>query len=1010
MNKMQQILIFIACISLVFPGHSFAQRRDKKENTRKIVVSSTIKDESGRVLEGINILDGKGAVAGTTDQSGTFSVEVAFNSILQIEEKGFQDMQIQAGSISSTIVLKKVPFLMDEQDKVPILFDEIKKRRTVGASSSLNPSEFWEYDNIQGLPGSLNGRLPGLLGSSNIRGISNPLFLIDGLPGDINNINVEEVDRVTVLKDANSAILYGTRAVDGVVLISTKRGLPNKRTLNVIAETGLATPVTLPRYLGSADYMKYRNQAAINDGLPAPFTRETIDLYSSRQNPYRYPDVDFYSKEFINDHLSQHKAAVEFSGGNRITRYYANAGWIHQGTLYKVGDATKSGTNKFNVRSNIDVDVTDFIKANISLAAIFNVDRAPVGNFWNDASTIHPYRYSQLLPLSLMSKDLTISDGSTLDNAFLVDGAYVLGGSTLYRDNVYGNQSFENYYTSIDRNIQYKQGLEVDLDRFIKGVTVNAVIGLDMNNLYAQSVSNTYAVYEPVWMDNPSGNDSIISLNKVGNDLRTGVQSVTGQYFRRNTSAYVTVDYHRTFGNLHSVSGTLLGYAGKESYEGLLIPEKAAHMGLRLAYDYAGKYLADFSSAYVNGYKFAPGHRGGFSPSLGLAWVISDENFLKDMVHIDFLKLRGSAGIINFEPSINNYTLWARAFDNAGGSFGWNDGIRSLPARRLSRAANPLLTFQKAKNVNVGLEGYFFKKSLFLDANLFFTTKSGLIVQRNTYPIYMVDNIPYENYEETSYKGMEAGLIYKLGNKQSRLEIGANVLYSVSERVKVDEVEPEPYLYRQGKPADAMFGLEALGFFKDAADIANSPQQAFTTVQPGDIKYKDQNGDNIIDENDRIWIGNSQARWSFGLSFLAKYKSLSLFALGTGRAGGYSYNNGSYFWVQGEQKYSEVVLNSWTEETKTTATYPRMSYGNNTNNFRNSTFWLYKNNYFMLERVQLNWDIPPKLSKALFTQEVEIFVRGENLLRISQDAKIRQLVVGGQPRYHRFYVGLKVKF
>lgn len=1009
MNKMQQILIFIACVLFVVPDQSFAQRRSK-EDARKIVVSSTLTDESGRVLEGIRVLDERGAVVGTTDQSGTFSIEVPFNSILQIEQKGFQNMQISAGSVSSTIVLTAVPFLMDEEDNVPILFDEIKKRATVGASYTLNPSEFWEYDNVQGLSGSVNGRMPGLLGSGNIRGIGTPLFLIDGLPGDISNINIEEIDRITVLKDANSAILYGTKAADGVVLITTKRGLPNKRTLNVIAETGIATPVVLPKYLGSAEYMQYRNQAAINDGLTPPFTQETIDLYTSRQNPYRYPDVDFYSNEFINDHLWQHKAAVEFSGGNRVTRYYTNVGWINQGTLYKIGDAKNTGTNKFNVRSNIDVNVTDFIKANISLATIFNVDKAPLGNFWSDASTIHPYRYSQLLPLSLMSENLTISDGSTLNNVFLVDGAYVLGGSSLYRDNIYGNQSFENYSTSIDRTIQYKQGLQVDLDRFVKGLTANAVIGLDMNNFYAQSVSNTYAVYEAVWMDNPTGNDSIIALNKIGSDLRRGVQNVSGQYFRRSTSAYISVDYRRAFDNLHFVSGTLLGYAGKESYEGLLIPEKTAHMGLRLAYNYAGKYLVDFSSAYVNGYKFAPGHRGGFSPSLGLAWVISDEDFLKDADQIDFLKLRGSAGIINYEPSINNYTLWAQAFGNAGGNFSWNDGIRVLPARKLNRAANPLLTFQKAKNINMGVEGYFFKNSLSVDANIFFTTQSGLIVQRSTYPIYMADNIPYENYNETSYKGMEAGLIYKLANKQSMLEIGANVLYSVSERVKVDEVEPEPYLYRQGKPADAMFGLEALGFFQDAADIANSPQQAFTAVQPGDIKYKDQNGDNIIDDNDRVWIGNSQARWSFGLSFLAKYKNVSLFALGTGRAGGYSYYSGGYFRAQGEEKYSEVVLNSWTEETKTTATYPRMSYGNNTNNFRNSTFWLYKNNYFMLERVQLNWDMPPKLSNILSAQNTAIFVRGENLLRISEDAKIRQLVVGGQPRYHRFYVGLKVKF
>ncbi len=1006
MNQIHKILILIACILFAVPGQSSAQERGKKE-VRKIVVSSTLTDESGRPLEGIDILDSKGAVVATTGKTGTFSVEAPLNSILQIDPKGFRNMEVPVENVPSTIVLTAVPFLMDEGDKVPILFGEIKKRETVGASYTLNLSEFSEYDNTQNLSVSMNGRVPGLLGTSNIRGIGTPLFLVDGLPADIGNINVEEIDRVTVLKDANSAILYGTQATNGVVLVTTKRGVANRQKLNVIAETGIATPVTLPKYLGSAEYMKYRNQAALNDGLAAPFSQETIDLYSSGKNPYRYPDVDFYSSEFLKDYLSQSKAMLEVSGGNKVTRYYTNAGWIHQGSLYNIGDKGY-GNNKFNVRSNIDVNVTDFIKAYIGLSAVFNVNKDPGGSFWSNAATIHPYRYSQLLPLSLMSKNLTISDGSDLSKAFLVDGAYILGGSTLYTDNVYGGMTFGNYSTDISRAIRYLQGLRFDLNHFVKGLMANASVSIDMNNSFNQSVSDTYAVYQPSWADNSSGSDSITALTKVGSDLRKLVQTVSEQYFKRTINAYISVDYQRELGNRHFVSGTLLGYTRRETYEGLLIPEKSAHLGLRLSYNYAGKYLVDFSSAYVNGYKFAPGRKGGFSPSLGLAWVISDEDFLSGTDNIDFLKLRTSVGIIKFEPSGNDYTLYARTF-STNGSFGWNND-RSLNTWKLNRAANGHLGFQKAKNINLGLEGYFFNQSLYLDANAFYTAKSDLIVQKSTYPAYMADNIPYENFEETSYRGFEANLIYKLGNKQWGLDIGANVLYSCSERVKVDEAQPEPYMNRQGRPADAMFGLEALGFFKDAADIAGSPEQAFTAVQPGDIKYKDQNGDNIIDSNDQVYIGNSQARWSFGLSLLARYKNFSLFALGTGRQGGYAYYSGEYFWVQGEDKYSAEVLNSWTEETKVTATYPRLSYGDNTNNFRNSTFWLYKNDYFRLERVQLNYDMPVGISNALFTKSLSVFLRGENLLRVSRDAEKRQLVIGGEPDYRSFSLGLKVKF
>ncbi|MEL7585882.1 MAG: SusC/RagA family TonB-linked outer membrane protein [Prolixibacteraceae bacterium] len=1009
MNKIYQILILITCILFVVPGQSFAQRRNKKEDVRKIVVSSILTDESGHALGGINILDSRGSVVAMTDQTGAFSVEVPLNSILQIEEKGFKDVEIPVGNVPSTIVLTSVPFLMDESDKIPILFAEIKKKETVGASYTLNISEFWEYDNVQGLSSNLNGRIPGLLGTSNIRGIGSPLFLVDGLPTDISNINTEEIDRITVLKDANSSILYGTQATNGVVQVTTKRGVANRQKLNVIAETGIATPVALPEYLGSAEYMKYRNQAALNDGMSTPFSQETIDLYASGQNPYRYPDVDFYSDEFIKSYRNQSKAMFEVSGGNKVTRYYTNAGWIHQGTLYNIGGATGYGTDKFNVRSNIDVDVTDFIKTYISLSAVFDVDKAPVGNFWSDAATIHPYHYSQLLPLSLMSKDLTISDGSDLSKVFLVGDAYVLGGSTLYTDNIYGDQAFGNYSTTIGRTIQYMQGLQLDLNRFIKGLTANAAVRLDMYNRFIQGVSDTYAVYEPTWLDNPSGSDSITALTKVGSDLRKGTQAVSGQYFRRAINAYISVDYQRKLSNRHFVSGTLLGYTSRETYQGLLIPEKAAHLGLRLSYNYAGKYLVDFSSAYVNGYKFAPEHRGGFSPSLGLAWVISDENFLLGADHIDFLKLRASAGIMNYEPAINDYTLYDQTF-STNGSYSWDDGVRKLDVWKLNRATNDHLGFQKAKNINLGLEGYFFNQSFCLDVNAFYTVKSDLIIQKSTYPGYMADYIPYENYEETSYKGVEAGLIYKLGNKRWGLDIEANVLYATSERVKVDEARPEPYMNRQGKSADAMFGLEALGFFKDAADIANSPEQAFSAVQPGDIKYKDQNGDNMINENDQVWVGNSQARWFFGMSLLARYENFSLFALGTGRQGGYDYYNGDYFWIQGEDKYSAEVLTSWTEETKETATYPRLSYGNNTNNFQNSTFWLYKNDFFRLERVQLNYVMPKKIAHTLFSEDISFFLRGENLLRVSRNVEKQQLVIGGEPNYRSFSLGLKVKF
>ncbi len=1003
MNKKYQLLLLITFILFSAPCMVFAQGKGGN-----IVVSSMVTDESGNALEGVDILNEKGTVISTTDQNGNFSVQAKKNSILHIRHKGFKSIEVSVQSAPDKLVLMSLPFLMDESDKVPILFGEVKRRETVGASYTLDPSEFFKYDNVRSVSGGMNGRVPGMLGANNIRGIGNALFLIDGLPRDISDINIEEVDKITVLKDANAAALYGGMAANGIVQITTKRGQAYRQKLNVIAEKGIAMPVALPQYLGSAEYMKYRNQAAINDGIAtAPFSPETIENYASGKNPYRYPDVDLYSSEYLKRYLNQSKVAAEFSGGNKVTRYYASLGWTGRGTLYNIGDAADASYNKFNVRSNIDINVTNFIKAYIGVAMVFNVNKDPVGNFWNVASTLQPYRYSQLLPLSLMTHDMQISDGSSLDNAFKVGGKYILGGSTLYTDNVYGNQSFGSYSTNIDRSLQYTQGVAVDLDKFIKGLNFNAAVSFDFFNSFQQGVSNAYAVYEPMWTDQ----DSISGLTRVGADLRTGTQTANGAYFQRRNNVSAAFDYHRELGGGHNLSATVLGFFTQLRQEDLLDPQKNAHLGARVSYHYAGKYLADFSSAYVNGYKFAPGHKGGFSPSLGLAWVISDEHFLSNAKAINFLKLRASAGIINYEPSGNDYTLYSQTFGNYNGAFGWDDGQRSLPSRTLIHAANEALTFQKSKTFNLGLEGYFFDQVLALDANAFLTKRTGLVVQRSTYPSYLANYIPYENYNETDYKGLEAGLVWKLGRKKDTgLDIGVNMLYSTSERVKVDEMRSEPYLNRQGQPDDAMFGLEAIGLFDSWETIQSSPQQAFTAVKPGDIRYKDQNNDGVINEDDLVYIGNSQARLSFGLSLLARYKNLSLFAMATARQGGYSYNNSGYYWVQGEDRYSVEVLNSWTEATKATATYPRLSYGNNTNNFRPSTFWLYKNDFIRLERVQLNYDLPSGISNILFSRDISFFLRGENLLRFSKDAEKRQLVIGGEPDYRGFLLGLKVKF
>ena len=236
------------------------------------------------------------------------------------------------------------------------------------------------------------------------------------------------------------------------------------------------------------------------------------------------------------------------------------------------------------------------------------------------------------------------------------------------------------------------------------------------------------------------------------------------------------------------------------------------------------------------------------------------------------------------------------------------------------------------------------------------------------------------------------------------------MLYVTSERTKVDEVYDNDYQYRAGHPRDATFGLEALGLFKDQAEIDNSPIQSFGTVIPGDIKYKDQNGDGVIDNNDEVYLRRWQAPFSGGLQLRLSYRNLTLYVLGEGRSGSENFREGNYYWVDGNKKYSEVVLNAWTEATANTATYPRLSSGTNSNNHRRSSYWLYSNDYFNIRKIQLNYTVPYALSRSLLMKKMNVFLDASNLWEFAANREIRDLRTGNEPYYRTFSAGLRANF
>jgi len=978
-------------------------QKSTRENI--ITIESVVKDEKGNPIKGAIIYGKEGAVIAKSDVSGKFTISVPDKTDLLIESEGYEPAIFKSGEYEKAkeFSLKNSLLLHSEKDIVNIAFGKVKKGDLVNAVSVLNPADIQKYDNIQSIAEALSGRVPGLLGSSNIRGIGTPLFIVDGLPRDISTINLAEVEQITVMKDINSAMLYGNGAVNGVVQITTKRGKAHKKEVNVSAYYGISTPSALPKYLSSADYMTLNNEARVNDGLTAAYDTALIRKFRTG-NPYRYPSIDYYSKNYLKDYKPYSRVMTELSGGDDNVRYYTNVGWSNTGSLLNFGTGKNAQQNVFNVRGNVDMNINSWIKASLDAVGVFNNNSLPVGNYWTAAAANQPNLFSPLIPISLIDPTNALLKARKND----VNGLYLLGGTSSYLTNPIANGYSGGENDSIQRTFSFNNRIDFDLGGLVKGLAFHTNVSFDMYTRYDQTVNNSYSVYQPVWK---AAVDSVASLTKYGSDVRSGTQNVLNTYYERRFGFYGMFDYKRTFGGVHNISGTLIGYGSRYKIQNNYFGDNNANFGLRLAYNYKNTYLVDFSSAYVNSVKLPVGNRGAYSPSLGLALVIYSDEYSSATSAVNYLKIRGSAGIMNSDAGIGGYYYYDNSYTTSG-SYSWLDGTYSNSGVIASHGVNPRLGFPKRNELNLGLEGIFFNHQLSVDANVFKSKYYDQITQpASAYPSFYTNYIAYENFNSNSYQGAEIGLSYTKRFGDFSFVIGANALYADSKVLKKAEIYANQYQYRTGRPVDAIFGLVSDGLFKDQSDINSHALQTFGVVKPGDIKYVDQNKDGVIDANDQVQIGRSQAPYYYGLNLKLSYKSFTLFAKGTGSSGSDGMLSDNYYWVDGNKKYSTFILNRWTPATAATATYPRLSSVANPNDFQSSTYWLYRNNYFTVDRVQLTYNMPEKVTRMLKMKHLSLYVDGSNLITYSKYANYRDLRVGGyEPNYRSFSLGLKTMF
>lgn len=897
---------------------------------------------------------------------------------------------------------------------VQVAYRKIAQEDLLGGVSFVNMNDLmkknytmYSLNNMEGYVGGWNGSLWGMDAC---------LVMVDGVPRDVNNVIASEVEQITFLKGAQAVVLYGSRAAKGVVYITTKRGKTEGRRIDVRGNTGFYVPKSYPKYLGSAEYMTLYNQARKNDMLDPAYSTEDIYNHASGSNPYRYPDVDLYSSDYLKKAFNLSDVTAEVSGGNEKAQFYTNINFYDIGSLLKYGDANKDHTTRFSVRGNIDVVLSDYIKSYVNANATFYDLRNANGNFWGAAASLRPNRVSPLIPISYLAESDENSWSVVKNSNNLIDGKYLLGGTQLDQTNALADLYATGYNTFTSRQYQFDTGVDIDLANLLKGLSFRTNFAIDYSTSYIKSYNNSYATYEPVW-GNYNGQDVIISLNKYGADKKDGIQNVKSSWSRQTISFSGQFDYKTTVADDHHVSAVLVAAGYQQSISGEYHKSSNVNLGLQVDYDYLKRYYVSLGSAAVHSARLPKGNRQALSPSVTLGWRLGNENFLKDSPVVDDLMLTASASILHTDLDIPDYYMYESVYNQTDGAWwGWADGNNNRATQSL-RGQNDKLSFIKRKEFSAGLRGSLWNELLKFDASFFKNRMEGLLTQPySLYPYYfslgwpVSSFVPYVNYNNYDRQGFDFSVNLNKRAGKVDLSLGVSGTYNDSKIARMEETYEYDYQSMTGRPINSLWGLVSNGFFSDNDDIANSPTQSFAEVSPGDIKYVDQNGDNVIDDKDAVYLGRWDTPFTLGVNFTAKWKNFTLFALGTGYFGGKSVKSSSYDWVFGDRKYSEVVRGHWTEETKANATYPRLTTQSGSNNFRYSDFWLYKTDRFNIAKVQLTYDFPESMFRNSFIQNLSVYVSGSDLLTISKERKTLELSTSGSPQCRFYNVGFNIGF
>lgn len=851
---------------------------------------------------------------------------------------------------------------------------------------------------VHGLSVDIHNNEPGVknVASLYVRGRSTfssgtqPLVIVDGFEGFMDKILPHEIESIKILKDAASTTIYGDRGANGVILINTRKGRMESLEINLNIKHGIQTPTALPKYLGATSYMHLYNEALYNDGIKKLYNQEDFDGYENNASPYLYPDVNWYDV-LLKERMPLSNYYLHFNGGNKVARYFALLNVLRDGGIFKntenlSGTLSSDDYTQYNFRSNVDINVNKSLLASLYISGAVGEKNSMGGENTNSIFDL----ISNIPP-----------------NAFPVynpNGSY--GGNQLYVNPVGELQS--KYHTVDDRMLSVNFRLTQNLGSVLEGLSVSS--GVSFNNYHA-----SYTMQEKGYrrFSLTEHNTSSFLYTAFGDESPISKDESNADRWQ-NFTFDAMVNYDRNYGK-HDVDGVLMFKVSDKQQSYDYFPYRHALLGGSLLYGYGEKYLTSFSFSYDGSYEFSSKEKFAFYPAVSLGWIVTNENFFKDNNIISYLKLRTSYGLTGNDNIGASRRFLYNEFYYPALSYYFGSSNSSHSGLSESSLRNVNVTRERQKEFNFGAEIQLLN-TLDLQVDLFKRKRYNILTKtHDRYSAYLGLESPELNVGEVENSGMEVSISYKYNSNNFSLGATMNAWYAENKILNnAEAMNLYSYLYKRGHPIGQPFVLESLGFFKDQDDIQNSPTQGFGTVRPGDIKYKDQNNDGIINDNDMFPIGlPSLAKLNAGIDLFIRYKNFAVSVFVNGVSGGtVSLDPKYYKAIQNQSNVSDLALNRWTENMADVATFPRLSSINNENNFKASTLWQRKRDFLKLQNIELSYEIPKRTLSVLGIQSSRLYVSGNNLWTIDHMEGLGdpQLVHGRYPALRSYNLGVDIKF